>query len=85
MKPYRGQFETECTIKGEGCLRNLRKGVQPGCMDCHKAITRIVDLDGKVLFEYRSPEERTGERISKIKTKKTVVEATDDEAKTERS
>ena len=61
MTPYKGIIRIACTRKS-GCLRNLQKDVQPGCMDCPEARTEILDLDGKVLFTYRSPEERTGKR-----------------------
>jgi len=62
MIPYKGIIQITCKKKS-GCLRNLKKNdVQPGCMDCPEAVTRILDLDGKVIFEYRSPEIKTGKR-----------------------
>ena len=65
MTPYRGIIQISCTRK-KGCLRNLKKNnVQSGCMDCPEAITRILDLDGKVIFEYKSPEVKTGKRKSR--------------------
>jgi len=62
MTPYKGIIQISCTKK-KGCLRNLKKNdVQPGCMDCPAAITRILDLDGNMIYEYRSPEIRKGKR-----------------------
>ena len=71
MNSYRGIINIKCTRKS-GCLRNLKTNdVQPGCMDCPEAVTRILDLDEKVIFEYpstgsgpkgRSPEIKTGKR-----------------------
>jgi len=62
ITPYKGVIVISCSVGGAGCLRNLKEDVQPGCMDCPKAVSRVVDLEGKDLFEYRSPEERTGSR-----------------------
>ena len=62
MTPYRGIIRITCTRKKGGCLRNLKEDVQPGCMDCPEALTQILDLDDKVIYEYRSPEIRTGKR-----------------------
>jgi len=61
MNAYRGIIKISCT--STGCLRNLKQNVQPGCMDCPKALTQILDLEGKVIYEYRSPEVKTGKRI----------------------
>ena len=61
MKPYKGIIRISCQGK-KGCLKNLKKNVQPGCLDCPQAITEILDLDEKVLFKYRSPVKRTGKR-----------------------
>ena len=62
MIPYKGIMQISCTRK-KGCLRNLKKAdVQPGCMDCPEAVTEILDLDGGVVFEYRSPAVKTGRR-----------------------
>ena len=60
MKPYKGQVEIACKREKGGCLKNLHKDVAPGCMDCPESVTRILDLSGEVLFEYHSPEEKTG-------------------------
>lgn len=64
MKPYRGIIRIICQRK-KGCLKNLKKNVQPGCLDCPEALTEILDLDQKVLFKYRSPKNRTGKRKKK--------------------
>ena len=64
MKPYKGIIRIVCKKK-TGCLRNLKTNVKPGCMDCPQAVTEILDLDEKVLFEYRSPVQRTGKRKNK--------------------
>lgn len=64
MTPYRGIINIICKKKS-GCLRNLGKDVQPGCMDCPEAVTQILDLDDKVIFEYKSPEVKTGKRVKK--------------------
>jgi hypothetical protein len=56
--------DIEC-LKKKGCLRNLKKDVQPGCMDCPEAKTTIIDLEGKPVFVYRSPKEKTGIRKRK--------------------
>ena len=64
MKPYRGIVRIECSRKA-GCLKNLKKNVQAGCMDCPEAVSRILDLDGRVIYTYRSPEVRTGKRTPK--------------------
>ena len=63
MNPYKGIIQISCTKK-KGCLRNLKvSDVQPGCMDCPEAITRILDLDDTVIYEYRSPAVKTGTRL----------------------
>ncbi len=63
MTPYRGIIKISCTRKKGGCLRNLKKGdVQSGCMDCPEALSQILDLDDKVIYEYRSPVVKTGKR-----------------------
>lgn len=62
MKPYKGQIRIECEKQKGGCLRNLKKDVEPGCMDCPQARTTIVDLEQKPLFEYKSPPAKTGKR-----------------------
>jgi len=71
MNPYKGIIQITCKKKS-GCLRNLKTNdVQPGCMDCPEALTRILDLEGTVIFEYpsmgsgpkgRSPAVKTGKR-----------------------
>ena len=66
MTPYKGIVKIFCTRKS-GCLQNLQKDVQPGCMDCPEALTQIIDLEDKVVYEYRSPEVRTGSRIKRGK------------------
>ena len=54
MTPYKGIIQIICKKK-KGCLKNLKvTDVQPGCMDCPEAVTRILDLDGKVIYEYPS-------------------------------
>ena len=60
MTPYRGIIQITCKKKsGSGCLRNLKKNdVQPGCMDCPEALTQILDLDGKVIYEYKEMPQR---------------------------
>jgi len=66
MITYKGILQISCTKK-KGCLRNLKKDdVQPGCMDCPEAITRILDLEGKVIYEYsaKGGTAKTGKRRS---------------------
>jgi len=70
MKDYRGIIKIVC-MKKSGCLRNLKKDVAPGCMDCPEAETRILSLEEKVIYRYRSPEIKTGKRISSKTSKKT--------------
>lgn len=62
MKPCKGIVKIECERKKGGCLRNLKRDVEPGCMDCPDAKTTVVDLEGKPLFEYKSPPAKTGRR-----------------------
>ncbi len=62
MKPYKGQFQIVCKKKGGGCLRNLNKDVEAGCMDCPNALTQVLDLAGAVIYEYQSPAQKTGTR-----------------------
>ena len=63
MTPYKGIINIKCTRKKGGCLLNLKKDdVQPGCMDCPEAVTQILDLENKVIYEYRSPAVKTGKR-----------------------
>ena len=62
MKAYRGRINIECT-RETGCLKNLKEDVQPGCMDCPEAISKIIDLEDKVIYEYCSPEIKTGKRV----------------------
>jgi hypothetical protein len=65
MTPYRGIIQITCKRKS-GCLKNLKvSDVQPGCMDCPEAISQILDLEGKVIYEYKSPEVKTGKRKSR--------------------
>ena len=64
MKPCKGLIEIKCERKA-GCLRNLKKDVAPGCMDCPEAMTTIIDLEGKPLFHYKSPPAKTGKRTKK--------------------
>jgi hypothetical protein len=64
MKEYRGIVRIECTRKA-GCPRKLKQNVQAGCLDCPEAVTRIVDLVDKVMFEYRAPEAKPGRRSTK--------------------
>ena len=54
MKEYRGIVRIECTRKA-GCPQGLRN-VQATCMACSEAVTRIVDLEGKILHESRALE-----------------------------
>lgn len=65
MKPYKGIIRIECRLKKGGCLRNLNKNVQPGCMDCPEAETQILDLEDKPIYKYHSPIQKTGRRIKK--------------------
>lgn len=69
MTPCKIIGQISCTRK-KGCLRNLKEDVQPGCMDCPEALTEITNLEGKTIYEYRSPEQRTGTRTKKTKVKK---------------
>ena len=62
MTSYRGIINIICIRKKGGCLRNLGEDVQPGCMDCPEALTQVLDLDDKVIYEYRSPVVKTGKR-----------------------
>ena len=62
MTPYKGIIRITCLKKKGGCLRNLGEDVQPGCMDCPAAITEILDLEEKAIYEYRSPALKTGKR-----------------------
>lgn len=64
MKAYKGLIKITCG-ETKGCLRNLKVNVQPGCMDCPKAVTEIIDYDEKVLYEYKSPAVKTGKRKNK--------------------
>ena len=64
MRPYNGLIRITCKRK-KGCLRNLKRDVQPGCLDCKEAVTEVIDLEDKVLFEYRSPVQKTGRRKRK--------------------
>ena len=57
MKPYKGIIRIVCERK-KGCLKNLKKNVQPGCLDCPHAITEILDLDEKVLFKGKAQRQK---------------------------
>ena len=57
MKPYKGIIRIGCERK-KGCLKNLKKNVQPGCLDCPHAITEILDLDEKVLFKGKAQRQK---------------------------
>ncbi|MEA2014861.1 MAG: hypothetical protein U9N38_06115 [Thermodesulfobacteriota bacterium] len=61
MDAYRGIIRISCKTKS--CLRNLRHNVKPECMDCPEAITEILDLEGKVIYEYKSPKIKTGKKL----------------------
>ena len=74
MTPYKGIIRIACGRKKGGCLRNLREDVKPGCMDCPEAITQVLDLEDAVIYEYRSPEARTGSRVKKRKKPKSTDE-----------
>ena len=72
MKPYKGIIRISCEGK-KGCLKNLKKNVQPGCMDCPEGITEILDLDEKVLFKIKVPGSKVhGSRLKVKKTSKTL-------------
>ena len=73
MKPYKGIIKISCTKK-TGCLRNLHKDVEPGCMDCPAAVTEILNIEGKKIFTYKSPPERTGKRTTKEASKATKTQ-----------
>ena len=77
MKSYKGIVQIRCDKKKGGCLRNLGNDVQPGCMDCPESRTIILDLEGNSIFEYVSPEERTGERTKKVLTQRRKGAKTD--------
>ena len=70
MTPYKGIIRITCTRKKGGCLKNLARhtsgglegDVQPGCMDCPESLTQILNLEDKVIYEYRSPALKTGKR-----------------------
>lgn len=51
MTPCRGIHKITCRRKS-GCTRKL-EDVQPECISCQDALTQILDLEGKVLFEYQ--------------------------------
>lgn len=56
MNPCKGIHRITCLRKA-GCARNLKvKDVQPECIGCPDALTEILDLEGKVIFEYRLKE-----------------------------
>ncbi len=63
MKPRKIIGQISCTKK-TGCLRNLKKDVEPGCMDCPAAVTDILNIEGKTIYTYKSPPKKTGKRIS---------------------
>ncbi len=56
MTPCKGIHRISCTRKG-GCIltNSNEKNVQPGCIACPDALTQIIDLEDKVIFEYRAP------------------------------
>ena len=51
MTPCKGIHRIVCTMAG-GCPRKL-KNIQFDCISCPEAVTQILDLDGKVLYEYQ--------------------------------
>jgi len=63
VTPCKGIHKIICTRKNNGCPRKL-KNVQPSCINCPDATTQILDLEDKILYEYRI------EKIEKRKEKK---------------
>ena len=51
MTPCKGIHRIVCTMAG-GCPRKL-KNIQPDCISCPEAVTQILDLEGKLLYEHR--------------------------------
>lgn len=62
MTPCRGLHRINCTRKS-GCPGNLKKDVQPECISCPDALTEMVDLEGKVFFEYRIKKQAKGKKL----------------------
>nr|BDD47299.1 hypothetical protein 2 [bacterium] len=72
MTPYKGIIRVSCKRKKGGCLKNLQNNVEPGCMDCEDSVSEILDLEDKVIYEYRSPEVKSGKRV-KARGRKTEI------------
>lgn len=62
MTPYRGIIRISCSLKKANCPRKMVENMKPECLSCENALTEVLDLDGNVIYEYRSPEVRTGRR-----------------------
>lgn len=62
MNPYKGIVRISCKRK-TGCSHKIRDNVQPECMGCPEGLTEILDLEGKVLFEYQPPRPRTAKKV----------------------
>jgi len=43
------------------------RSVQPECISCAYALTQILDLEDKIIYEHRSPEIKTGKHTKKQK------------------
>lgn len=54
MKALRGLHIIECEAKA--CVRRYKDNVVPECMGCEKSVTKVFDLDGSLIYEYRQPE-----------------------------
>lgn len=64
MKPYKGIIKIKCESK-KGCPRKLKDNVAAGCIDCPEAVRQVLDLEGKVLSEYKAPANRPGKKVKK--------------------
>ena len=51
MIPCKGIHRIICTRKTD-CPRGVKKNVQPYCISCPDALTQIIDLEGKIIYEY---------------------------------
>ena len=57
MIPCKGIHRIICTRKTD-CPRGVKKNAQPDCISCPDALTQIIDLEGKIIYEYQVKEER---------------------------
>ena len=67
MIPCKGIHRIICTRKTD-CPRGVKKNAQPDCISCPDALTQIIDLEGKIIYEYQVKEDKGAEAQTGVRT-----------------